>query len=215
VVADILIAVAIGYLLGAIPFGLIISKRVKGIDVREYGSGSTGFTNSLRTIGWKPALAVMVLDIAKGAAATLLAGYLLGDSQLYSALAGASAVIGHVWPVYVGFRGGRGVATGFGALLALVPIVALIVLPVGLAIVVLSRYVSLMSLTCTIVAAALVTALALMGHEGWATILFGVLSASLIVYQHRGNIKRLLSGTEPKIGQGGIRRQPGGAGGRP
>jgi glycerol-3-phosphate acyltransferase PlsY len=215
VVGSIVLAVAIGYLLGSVPFGFLIGKLTKGIDVREYGSGSMGFTNSLRTVGWLPALAVMVLDVCKGAAATLLAGHFLGDTQLLQALAGASAVIGHIWPLYVGFRGGRGVATGFGALLALVPVVALIVLPVGLAIVVLSRYVSLMSLTCTLVAAALVIALAFLGHVGWATILFGVLSAALIFFQHRGNIKRLISGTEPKIGQGGVRRQPGGAGGRP
>lgn len=207
-----LVAAVLGYLIGAIPFGLIIGKRLKGIDVREYGSGSIGFTNSLRTMGLAPALLVAVLDISKGAAAVLFAGYLFEGGQLARATAGAGAVVGHVWPVYVGFKGGRGVATGFGALLALVPPAALAVVPVGVVVAVVSRYMSLMSLIGTCLAALIVLALALLRYTSYASMLYGILTAALIIYEHRGNIKRLRSGTEPKIGQGGIRRVARGAG---
>ena len=207
-----LLGALIGYLLGALPPGVIMGRLLKGIDVRQYGSGATGFTNTLRTLGWAPALIVVIVDIGKGALAVLLAKYLFDGGTLAQASAGAGAVIGHIWPVYIGFKGGRGVATAFGALLALVPPVALLVVPVGIAVAVLSRYMSLMSLISTGLGAALVVSLALLGYTDYAYILFGTVVATLIIYQHRGNIKRLLAGTEPKIGQGGARRQAGGAG---
>lgn len=204
--SDLVLAATVGYLLGALPTGVIIAKRVKGIDPRQYGSGSTGFTNTLRLTGWIPALVVATIDVGKGAAAVLLAKDLFDSGHLAGAVAGVGAVIGHIWPVYVGFKGGRGVATGFGALLALVPSAALAVLPPGLLVAAVSRYMSLMSLIGSCLAPAFVLVLALLGYTDSVDILFGTFAAALIIYQHRGNIQRLRAGTEPKIGQGGTRR---------
>ncbi len=194
---------AIGYLLGSIPTGVLVG-RFYGVDPRDYGSGKTGFTNALRSLGTAPALLVVAVDVAKGAAA-VLAGSLLLDDPWATALGGVAAVAGHNWPVFAGFRGGRGVATAFGAFVAMTPVALLILLGAG-AVLAATRYVSLMSITGVglgfIVLVVLVTAGVLPAEY----LFFGVLVTAFVELSHVGNIRRLLAGTEPKIGQGGAPR---------
>lgn len=206
------VAVAIGavagYLIGGIPFGLIVGRLAGVQDVREYGSGKTGFTNSLRTLGIKWAMLVVVGDIAKGAAAVLV-GRLLLDEPWAAALAGVTAVLGHIYPVYAGFRGGRGVSTAFGAFLAVSPPAALAVVAFSLAVLYLFRYASLMSVVGVFVGFVVVIALVVAGSLASPYAVFAIGTALAVEISHRGNIKRLLAGTEPKLGQGGTRRAPG------
>ncbi len=204
-----LLAGGLGYLLGGIPFGLIVG-RLSGLgDVRQFGSGKTGFTNSLRTMGVRRALVVVFGDIGKGVLAVLLAR-LLFDEPAAAALAGAAAVGGHIFPAFAGFRGGRGVATAFGAFLAVSPLAALGVLVVSLAVLGVFRYASLMSVTGVFAGFAIVGVMwALDDIQGWYFVLFAVPTMVLVEVSHIGNIRRLLAGTEPKLGQGGGRRPAG------
>jgi acyl phosphate:glycerol-3-phosphate acyltransferase len=204
-----LLAGAIGYLVGAIPFGLIVG-RISGVgDVRNYGSGKTGFTNSLRAMGIKWAILVVLGDVAKGAAAVAIGRYLL-DEPAAGALAGAAAVFGHVFPVWAGFRGGRGVSTAFGAFLAVSPPAALVLLAASLTILFVFRYASLMSVVGVATGLAAIAALVVTDHmDAVYLLLFAIPTALLVEFSHIGNIKRLLAGTEPKLGQGGGRRTAG------
>ncbi|MSQ41961.1 MAG: glycerol-3-phosphate 1-O-acyltransferase [Dehalococcoidia bacterium] len=203
-----------GYLLGSIPTGLLVARR-RGIDLREYGSGKTGFTNTLRTLGVGPALVTVAVDIGKGALAVVLARTLFDDPWA-TALAGLCAVAGHNWTLFAGFRGGRGVATTFGAFLAMSPLAALAVFAAAGAVLATTRYVSLMStvgvLSGFVVLAVLVTERAPAGLRLPAEyLLFGVLVTLLVELSHAENIRRLLAGTEPKLGQGGGRHRRSGA----
>ena len=198
-----------GYLLGGIPVGLIVG-RIAGVgDLREYGSGKTGFTNALRAMGKKWAVMVVAGDVLKGVLAVAVAR-LLFDGAPAAALAGSAAVFGHVFPVFAGFRGGRGVSTAFGAFLMVSPVVALVIFSVSLVVLFTFRYASLMSVTG--VAAALV-AVAVLATGGWLNLaylaLFAVPVTALVELSHLENIRRLLAGTEPKLGQGGGRRAAG------
>ncbi len=197
------IGAAIGYLLGSIPTGVLVG-RLYGVDPRDHGSGKTGFTNALRSLGMAPALLVVAVDVAKGAV-PVLAGSLLLDDPWAAALGGVAAVAGHNWPVFAGFRGGRGVATAFGGFVAMTPVALLLLLGAG-AVLAATRYVSLMSITSVglgfIVLVVLVTAGVLPAEY----LLFGVLVTAFVELSHVSNIRRLLAGTEPKIGQGGAPR---------
>jgi acyl phosphate:glycerol-3-phosphate acyltransferase len=198
----------LGYLLGSLQAGLIVGRLYRGVDVREYGSGKTGFTNTLRMFGLGAALIVVVSDIAKGALPVLI-GRLLFDDPLGAALGGMAAVVGHTWPVFAGFRGGRGVATSFGAFLAVAPAAAIVTLVFGGIVLATTRYVSLMSITAVLAG---FVALAVFVAIGWTPreyLLFGVIVTLSVELNHLGNLRRLLSGTEPKIGQGGVRRTQG------
>ena len=199
------VVAAAGYLSVSVPSGLIMGRQTRGIDIRDFGSGKTGFTNALRSLGWKGALPVFVADLAKGALPVVLAR-LISDEPYVQTVAGLAAVVGHDWPLFAGFRGGRGVAAAFGALLAMAPPVALVLMPTGLAIAIVSRYMSLMSISGGVLTAAVLVALAVAGLEPWAYAVYGALAGGLIVVLHRENIRRLLAGTEPKIGRGGGRR---------
>lgn len=203
------LAGALGYLLGGIPFGLIVA-RVSGLgDLRQYGSGKTGFTNSLRTMGVRRAIVVVLGDVSKGALAVVLAR-LLFDEPAAAALAGAAAVGGHIYPALAGFRGGRGVATAFGAFLAVSPIVALIVLSLSLAVLAIFRYASLMSVTGVFAGFVVIGVMwALDDINGKYFLLFAIPTMALVEISHIENIRRLLAGTEPKLGQGGGRRPAG------
>ena len=203
------LAGGIGYLLGGIPFGLIVG-RLSGLgDVRQYGSGKTGFTNSLRTMGVRRALVVVFGDIGKGALAVVIARYLF-DEPAAGALAGAAAVAGHIYPVFAGFRGGRGVATAFGAFLGVSPPAALAILAASMIVLALFRYASLMSVTGVFAGFVVVGAMWAFGDLDLAYfLLFAVPTMALIEVSHIGNIRRLLAGTEPKLGQGGGRRPAG------
>ena len=184
-----------GYLLGSIPFGLLLTRLAGLGDIRAIGSGSIGATNVLRTGNKTLAAATLLLDAAKGAAAVLLARRLAGaDAAL---LAGAGAMLGHLFPLWLGFRGGKGVATGLGVLLAVAWPVGLAAFAVWLAVAVLFRVSSLAALAAC--AAAPIFAWALSGGGG-RTVLLVALLAIAVVAKHHANIRRLLEGTEPKIG---------------
>jgi len=196
---------AIGYLLGSLPTGLVVGRLARGIDVRQYGSGKTGFTNVVRTIGVRWGALVLAVDLAKGAGPVVIAR-LLSDEPYVQAIAGLAAVAGHDWPVYVGFRGGRGVATSYGAALAMNPIASLAVLPAGIALVGVTRIMSVMSVGMAPVLAVVFVALAVAGVDPWAYAVYAIVAAALLIVLHRENVRRLLAGTEPKIGRGGERR---------
>ena len=199
-------AIAIGYLLGSFPTGLIAGRLARGIDVREYGSGNTGFTNVLRTVGARWGIAVLVLDLAKGAAPVLIAR-VLSDEPYVQAVAGLAAAVGHDWPVFIGFRGGRGVAASYGAALAMNPIAAAAMLPFGIGLVAMTRIMSLMSIGLAPVLALVFVVLAIFDVHPWAYAVYAVVGAVLLIVLHRENIERLLAGTEPKLGRGGASRE--------
>jgi glycerol-3-phosphate acyltransferase PlsY len=185
--------------------GLVITKLFGGGDIRDFGSGKTGFTNSMRVLGLKKSIPVFVGDFAKGLAAVLLP--LLWTDNAWAQAAGAVfAIVGHAWPVFAGFRGGRGLLAGTGALFGMNPFAALAVVPVFLAIVGVTRYVSLGSIVSAFAAAVVFVLLAVLDEIPWAYAAAAVAGASLIIGLHHDNIGRLLSGTERKLGRGGERR---------
>lgn len=200
-----LVATVVGYLLGSLPMGLIAGRLVRGIDIREYGSGKTGFTNALRTLGVRASLPVLVADVAKGALAVLVARLLSDDAYVQMA-AGLGAVVGHDWPVFAGFRGGRGVSTFVGVLVGMNPLVVAGLVPIGVAIVVVTRYMSVMSIASAVLAAVVLIALGAADVLPVAYAVYASLAAAMIAVLHRENIRRLLAGEEPKIGRGGERR---------
>jgi len=196
-VAGLLLLLGGAYLLGAIPWGLVFGK-LKGIDVRQHGSGGTGATNTLRLLGWKMAIAVFMLDFAKGLLPVLLARVLDAPSWA-TAMVALATVIGHCWSPFIGFTGGKGMATGGGAAVGLAWWLVLLLLPI-IAIVALTRYVSLASLFAAVVGPAVVIFLAARDDFPWAWALGIAAIAAIIVYQHRANIARLRNGTERKFG---------------
>ena len=198
------LAALIGYVLGAIPFGLIIGRVSRGIDIREFGSHRTGATNALRTLGLRAAAFVFVLDVAKGVAAVLLARTLFGADPLVewaAAAAGLAAVIGHNWSVFIGFTGGRGVATSTGALGALAPWALLVLAPLVVLLIWRSRFVSLGSITGSLLSPFVVAAFALAGLAPPPAIAYAAAAGLLVTAAHADNIARLRAGTERRIGQ--------------
>ncbi|MBQ1890318.1 MAG: glycerol-3-phosphate 1-O-acyltransferase PlsY [Selenomonas sp.] len=191
------IACLIAYLLGSIPNGLVFGKLLWHIDLREHGSHNIGATNAWRTLGKGPGFLIFLLDFLKGALSVWL-GSLLAGTPLAMVLAGVLAIVGHSCSLFLKFKGGKGVATGLGVIVMMMPLPALIVFLVWLAIVKISGYVSLGS----IVAAALVPVLAWQFGYPVEYIGFGVLAAAFIIIRHHANIGRLLSGTESKIKAG-------------
>lgn len=194
----------LAYLCGAIPSGLVVGKLVRGIDIRNYGSGKTGFTNSIRTLGTKPALVVFLLDALKGAAPVLFARIFF-DGAAIQGVAGVGVMMGHVWPIFAGFRGGRGVLVAFAATTVMMPLLGPIMIGIGLAIALPFRYISLTSVVGSGVMAGIIVALAVVGRVPPAFAIFGVVAATMIVALHRDNIQRLRAGTEPKFGERGHR----------
>ena len=194
-----LVTLFLAYFMGAVPWGYCLMRWSRGIDVREYGSGRTGMTNVLRTGGGRMAVAVLALDLSKGILAVLLAREVLG-STAGEVAAGLAALAGHNWPVFLGFRGGRGIATGLGSLVMMAPVAAVIAALVFVPIVLLSRYLSLGSVIGVATAAAALLLLAWLGMYssiyGW----YAVIGSGTIIWQHRDNIQRLLQGTERRLG---------------
>lgn len=191
--------VLIGLLAGAIPFGYLAGRSMQGIDLRNVGSGGTGATNVLRTLGKKASATVLVLDFLKGLLPVIAARWLGLDVWWVAAVA-VAAVVGHCWSPFIGFKGGKGVATGGGAAIALFPPVLLVV-PFILLIIWQSRYVSLGSLIGAGLAAVLAIAFALAGHLPWPFVVAIAAIAAIIVFRHRENIDRLRKGSERKFGQ--------------
>ena len=190
------LAVIAAYLIGGIPFGYLIVRLTTGRDVRSLGSGNIGATNVLRAAGRVAALATLAGDIAKGYGAVWAAAWLAGGALAPKALCAVAAVVGNCWSVFLGFRGGKGVATGLGALLNLMPLAVLPAIPAWLAVVLTTRYVSL---GC-IVGAACVPLGALLLGQPRLFILAAVMVAVLIITRHQENITRLLAGSERKLG---------------
>ena len=196
----------LGYLIGAIPFGILIGRLAGGVDLRQHGSGRIGATNALRTLGLPAAILVFLLDIGKGLVAVLAVRWLYhagppGSPDWVAAGAGLTAVIGHVRSIFIGFSGGRGVATFTGAMLALTPMVVAILAPVFAVVVWRWRFVSLGSLSVTLLAPVLTIILALIGQTSLAVVAFSVASAAVVVAAHADNISRLRAGTERRIGR--------------
>ena len=191
-----LAALVIGYLLGSIPFGLLLTRMAGLGDVRNIGSGNIGATNVLRTGNKGLAAATLLLDAFKGTAAVLIAVHFFGDDA--GVLAGFAAFIGHIFPVWIGFKGGKGVATYLGILLGLAPLMALIFAIVWLAIAFTTRYSSLSALVATLV---IPVVLWILGVDKIAAVM--ALMTVISWYKHRANIARLTAGTEGKIGAKG------------
>jgi glycerol-3-phosphate acyltransferase PlsY len=200
-----LVTVVIAYLIGAIPVGLVLGKALKGIDIREYGSGKTGATNVLRALGWGPAIATLMGDVAKGTVGvligrSLLVGFGVEASYYGEVIGGLAAIAGHNWPIYIGGRGGRGVATALGAALALSPLTSILALPVALTIIAISDMASLGSLLGTVLGLLVIGALIALGQLTPVYAIFALFAGGMIVFQHRDNIHRLLRGEERKLG---------------
>ena len=200
------ILVVLAYLIGALPFGLLVGRLAGGVDLREHGSGRIGATNALRTVGLAGAVATFLLDVGKGAMAVLLVGWLYragppGSPPWVAAAAGIAAVGGHIRSVFIGFRGGRGVATFAGTMLVTAPWAVAIVLPLGALVIWQSRLVSLGSLTGALLAPVVTAVLVLLGQASWAAVALALGGAVLVIAAHRDNIARLRGGTERRLGQ--------------
>lgn len=189
--------VAGAYLVGAVPWSVILGKLFGKADLRAFGSGSTGSTNALRAYGPKISITVLVLDVLKGAAPVALARYLDLD-WWWIGLAAVAAVVGHCWSPFLGFDGGKGVATGYGVAIAMYPWFALAVVAMA-GIVFITRYVSLGSIVCAIGIAVMATIHSLAGDQHWQVTLAMTAVAVVIVWRHRENISRLRSGKERTI----------------
>lgn len=194
-----------GYLIGAVPVGLLVGRVVGRIDLRELGSRRTGATNTLRALGMRWAALVFVLDVAKGLAAVVLARWLFDGAvdqvEWVAAAAGLAAVIGHNWSAFIRFAGGRGVATTAGGLLALAPLaLGILVLPVA-GVVLATRYVSAGSLAGATGAILLTGALAAFGSGGWPAFGYALAAGLVVIASHADNIARLRAGTERRLGE--------------
>lgn len=189
--------VGVAYLLGSISFAVLIVRRTTGTDIRTEGSGNAGATNVLRAHGKGLALAVAALDVAKGAAAVLLVRFATADPR-YAAAAGFAAILGHVFPIFYGFRGGKGVATAVGAFLVLAPLATLVCVGVFVAVVAATRYVSLGSMLAIVLLPPVAGSLF---HASPPIVVAAAATAVLVVLKHRENLKRLIRGTERRLGQ--------------
>ena len=188
----------LAYLLGSIPFGYLIVRWQKGIDVRSTGSGGTGATNVMRNLGVIGFVATFILDLGKGIAAVLLASRLTGGDPRWIAASSVAAILGHCFPVWLKFRGGKGVATGVGVFIALAPVQVALVLIIFAIIVAIWRYISLGSIVAT---AAFPLVVYLMKRPPLPIVLGAAGGAIIIIAMHHANIGRLMNGTESKVGQ--------------
>lgn len=197
------LTILLSYLAGSIPTSIIVGKLLRGIDIRDYGSGNAGGTNTFRVLGWKAGLFVSAVDVFKGFAATYwIAELAFGASNLpddaLRIIAGFSAVAGHIWTLFAGFRGGKGVGTAAGMLLALYPLALLICLFIFLAVFLLTRIVSLASMSAAISLPIILSIFRYILNKPVGDILyyFSFFAVVLIIFTHRSNIKRLINGTE-------------------
>ena len=212
IIAKFAAVVIVGYLLGSIPFGAVVGRRIAKVDLREHGSGKTGTTNVLRVAGRKAAALVVGLDVFKGALAVVFAGLIFGGSYLLvgdsafrllavaQVLAALAAMAGHNWSVFLKFRGGRGVATFFGGLIALCPVVALFggeVLIIGAG---LSRFASLGSIAGAVGTYSILLPLTILNVFPIEYLVYTLIGTIVIIVMHRDNIVRLISGKERKLG---------------
>lgn len=195
--------VVASYLIGAIPSGYVAGRAVSGIDIRDYGSGVTGATNVLRVLGRGPFVAVIIADALKGYIPVFVT-WLLFEQHDMQVASGIAAVLGHDYPVYLGFRGGRGVATSFGVYAALALPLFVGMVAVGIFIALALRYMSVMSIMTVPGGALILLLLAVLNvHDDYTytKAIFGAFATTFVLFTHLPNIKRLIRGTEPKIGE--------------
>lgn len=199
----------LAYLIGAIPFSVLAGKLFFGKDVRKEGSKNPGATNTFRVLGVRAGLSVLILDIAKGMIAVSLSYYfgniMITDTSfvLYQLGLGLTATLGHIYPIYLWFKGGKGVATMYGVVIAVFPMAALICTGVFLLLFIVTRYVSLSSIVTSVVFPVVV--IFYLHHQEIPVVIFSLLIPALIIYTHRENIKRLIEGKESKVS---FRRKP-------
>jgi glycerol-3-phosphate acyltransferase PlsY len=213
IVLQFIAVIIIGYLLGSIPSGVVVSKLLAKVDVREYGSGKTGMTNVLRTAGKKAAALVFFLDLLKGALAVIFAGLIVGRNYLViggdfglgllvaQVLAALASIVGHNWSIFLGFKGGRGVLTFFGGLFALCPVAALFggeVFIIGAG---LTRFASFGSIAGVVGTYSILIPLTIFNGFPLEYLIYTLIGTILIVIMHRENIIRLLSGKERRLGE--------------
>jgi len=203
---SLVLIILFAYLVGSFPTSIVVGRMTRRIDIREHGSKNAGGTNAFRVLGWKAGLFVAVVDILKGVLATLLIAKirvdpLTLDYELVQIIAGTSAVIGHVWTVLAKFKGGKGVATGAGMIIALFPWASLICFIIFAALVLTTRYVSLGSIIATSsLPFVLLTFDRMFGKSVSNSLLtFSILISCLIIFTHRSNIRRLINGTENRF----------------
>jgi glycerol-3-phosphate acyltransferase PlsY len=185
------------YLLGSIPFGYIVGKLFKKIDIREFGSGNIGATNAFRILGPSLASLVIVGDVGKGILSIYLVKYLNIDSSLIFAIAGLAVICGHDWSVFLGFKGGKGIATTFGVVFTLNPTISILALIIAGGVVITTRYVSLASIFAVIS----IFIFTLLFKQPYEYIIFSAIILVLGIFNHKDNIKRLRSKKERKIGE--------------
>ncbi len=198
--------ILLSYLMGSFPTSIVAGKLLKGIDIRQHGSGNAGATNVFRVLGWKAGIVVLLIDMLKGFIPAfwiyqLAVGRVALPAVDLQIIAGLSAVFGHIWTIFAGFKGGKGVGTGAGVIIALAPLAVLVALLVFVITVALTRYVSLGSILASITVPLVVVIQKIVGHQVVPTelIVFTLFIPLLIIYTHRSNIQRLLQGNENKI----------------
>ena len=207
--------IVLSYLIGSFPTSIIVARKARGIDIRQYGSGNAGGTNVLRVLGWKAGVFVILMDMAKGLIATMLLARLMygpipfenrtpfDDFTVVQIIAGCAAILGHVWTLFAGFKGVKGIATAGGMLLGIAPIEVAVAFGVFLIVFVLSQYVSLGSLSAAVAFPLTMffrENVFMVEIEGYHTLIFFSIGISLlIVFTHRANIKRLIAGTENRM----------------
>ncbi len=209
-----LIAILVlSYLAGSIPTSIIMSKLTRGIDIRDYGSGNAGATNAIRVLGWKIGIIVIIVDVGKGVLATLLISKLRIDPlplshNLVQIIAGISAVLGHIWTIFAGFKGGKGVGTAAGMLFSLYPIAGLVCLCIFAVVLLSGRYVSVASMSAAVSLPIVIVILNRFFNAQISNELFyfAIFMALLIVFTHRSNIKRLMQGNENRIKKLALKR---------
>ena len=211
---SIIVVLIAGYLLGSIPFGVIISKHFRGFDLRTKGSGNMGSTNAFRVLGWRLGLMVQILDLAKGIGAVLVATFLFNglpfhnvtpfqDITVFKFFAGIAAVVGHCYTVFAGFKGGKGISTAAGMLVAIAPIETAVAIGIFMLVVASSGYISLGSICAAVMfPTTMFFRQNILGVDiyGYHTLIVGAIGIALfLIYRHRKNIERLLSKTENRF----------------
>ncbi|HKK70819.1 MAG TPA: glycerol-3-phosphate 1-O-acyltransferase PlsY [Candidatus Krumholzibacteria bacterium] len=201
-----LVGALIGYVLGSIPASYVAGRLLRGIDLRDHGSGNLGATNVYRTLGWKAAVPVLAIDIAKGSAAVAVGLYLLPSwstmPDLTALVCAVTAILGHGFSPFVGFKGGKGVATAAGAFIALTPVATLSAIFVWAVLLVATRIMSVASVAAAAVLPVNLLVFELLqrgGEARWATMIFGTLIAVWVILRHRGNLERLREGKESTL----------------
>ncbi len=183
----------IGYFMGTISSSYLVGKFAGNIDIRKYGSGNLGATNTMRVLGLKAGVGVLLADFLKGMIATLIGIWIGG--RFGGLIGGLGAILGHNWPIFLAFKGGKGIATSLGLIFTLFPAIGFILVAIGIIIIIITRYVSLASLTGSVIFPILV---ALFNHDP-IYIVMSILISALAIYRHRSNIERLIKGNENKI----------------